>query len=89
MSHSPVITIICHSDVLASHANYMTVSFIYIYINELSFFLSCFQVLGTPSEESWPGVNSLPHFKPGETLKLLKLLYTKLFYVNVLVVHLL
>lgn len=26
------------------------------------------QVLGTPSEDTWPGVNTLPHFKPGETL---------------------
>ncbi|XP_016303375.1 cyclin-dependent kinase 14-like [Sinocyclocheilus anshuiensis] len=26
-----------------------------------------FLVLGTPSEETWPGVHSLPHFKPEET----------------------
>lgn len=25
------------------------------------------QVLGTPSEDTWPGVHTLPHFKPGET----------------------
>uniref|UniRef100_A0A8C9WGV6 Cyclin-dependent kinase 14 n=1 Tax=Scleropages formosus TaxID=113540 RepID=A0A8C9WGV6_SCLFO len=29
-----------------------------------------FQVLGTPSEDTWPGVSSLPHFKPGELLPL-------------------
>lgn len=29
------------------------------------FFFCYAQVLGTPNEDTWPGVHSLPHFKPG------------------------
>lgn len=33
----------------------------------LFFFSFCVQVLGTPNEDTWPGVHSLPHFKPGRS----------------------
>lgn len=28
----------------------------------------CLQVVGVPTEESWPGVNELPNFRPGQNL---------------------
>ncbi|XP_042327982.1 cyclin-dependent kinase 14 [Sceloporus undulatus] len=45
-----------------------------------------FLVLGTPNEESWPGVHSLPHFKPDRftqySAKNLRQAWNKLSYVN-------
>ncbi|XP_010775141.1 cyclin-dependent kinase 14, partial [Notothenia coriiceps] len=45
-----------------------------------------FQVIGTPSEETWPGVNSLPHFKPDRftvySPKKLRQAWNKLGYVD-------
>lgn len=28
----------------------------------------CLQVVGVPTEETWPGVNELPNFRPGQDL---------------------
>ncbi|KAI5086764.1 cyclin-dependent kinase 14 isoform X2, partial [Silurus meridionalis] len=45
-----------------------------------------FLVLGTPSEETWPGVHSLPHFKPGRfpvySAKKLRQAWNKLGHVD-------
>uniref|UniRef100_A0A8D0DR06 Cyclin-dependent kinase 14 n=1 Tax=Salvator merianae TaxID=96440 RepID=A0A8D0DR06_SALMN len=45
-----------------------------------------FLVLGTPNEDSWPGVHSLPHFKPDRfpqySAKSLRQAWNKLSYVN-------
>lgn len=45
-----------------------------------------FLVLGTPNEDTWPGVHSLPHFKPERftlySSKNLRQAWNKLSYVN-------
>ncbi|XP_038840285.1 cyclin-dependent kinase 14-like [Salvelinus namaycush] len=47
---------------------------------------SFFQVLGTPCEDTWPGVHSLPHFKPDSftvySSKKLRQAWNKLGYVD-------
>uniref|UniRef100_A0A4W3JZT8 Cyclin-dependent kinase 14 n=1 Tax=Callorhinchus milii TaxID=7868 RepID=A0A4W3JZT8_CALMI len=40
-----------------------------------------FLVLGTPTEESWSGVESLPHFKPGKPHRISKYIKSVLGYV--------
>ncbi|ERE91454.1 cyclin-dependent kinase 14 [Cricetulus griseus] len=44
------------------------------------------KVLGTPNEDTWPGVHSLPHFKPERftvySSKSLRQAWNKLSYVN-------
>ncbi|KAI4812033.1 hypothetical protein KUCAC02_014889, partial [Chaenocephalus aceratus] len=52
----------------------------------LAFVIMQRTVIGTPSEETWPGVNSLPHFKPDRftvySPKKLRQAWNKLGYVD-------